>query len=69
MEIKVYGKENCLRCERIKYYLNERHLPYEYIQDKKELMIIASKSRIMSAPVIVMEEKAYSFEDFVKVVD
>lgn len=67
--VKVYGKENCSRCERLKYYLNERKIPYEYILDKKELMIIASKARIMSAPVVVKDEKAYSFEDFVKLIE
>lgn len=67
--LKIYGKDDCSRCERLKYYLNERKIPYEYILDKKELMILASKARITSAPVIVLDGKIYSFESYIELVE
>ena len=50
--IKVYGKENCSKCTSLKGILTDRNIEFEYIEDVKTLMIVASKARIMSAPVI-----------------
>ena len=50
--IKVYGKENCSKCLSLKNILTDRNIEFEYIEDMKSLMIVASKARIMSAPVI-----------------
>ena len=50
--IKVYGKENCSKCTSLKNILASRNIEFEYIEDLKTLMIVASKARIMSAPVL-----------------
>jgi len=61
--IKVYGKENCSKCTSLKGILTDR-----YIEDVKTLMIVASKARIMSAPVIEYNDTIYSMEAFLKVI-
>jgi len=40
----------------------------EYIEDMKSLMIVASKARIMSAPVIEYNDNVYTMEAFLKVI-
>lgn len=64
--IKIYGKENCGKCESIKNILTEKGVSFEYIEDLKTLMIVASKARIMSAPVIEKDNKFYSMESFLE---
>lgn len=65
--IKIYGKENCIKCESLKKILTDRGLAFEYIQDLKTLMIVASKARIMSAPVVEYSGNVYSMEKFLEV--
>lgn len=66
--IKVFGKEDCSKCETLKRVLDEKGIQYEYSQDIKELMIVASKARIMSAPVVEHKDKFYSMEKFLEVI-
>lgn len=66
--IKVYGKENCSKCMSLKGILNDRNIEFEYIEDIKALMIIASKARIMTAPVIEYNDNVYTMEAFLKVI-
>jgi conserved domain protein len=66
--IKVYGKENCSKCTSLKGILTDRNIEFEYIEDVKTLMIVASKARIMSAPVIEYNDTVYSMEAFLKVI-
>ena len=66
--IKVYGKENCSKCTSLKGILADRNIEFEYIEDMKTLMIVASKARIMSAPVIEYNDIIYSMEAFLKVI-
>lgn len=65
--IKVYGKDNCSKCNNLKEILMEKGINFEYIEDLKTLMIVASKARIMSAPVIEKDNKFYSMESFLEV--
>lgn len=65
--LKVYGKENCTKCESLKKILDTKEVGYEYIEDLKTLMIVASKARIMSAPVVEQNGKFYSMENFLEV--
>lgn len=67
--IKVYGKENCSKCEELKSKLNNMGIEYEYIQDLKTLMMVASKARIMSAPVVEYKSSVYSMEKFLEVLE
>ena len=66
--IKVFGKENCGKCQSLKRTLEEKGIEYEYIKDLKTLMTVASKARIMSAPVIEKDEKFYTMESFLETI-
>lgn len=66
--IKVFGKEGCSKCESLKEILNSRGIDYEYIQDLKTLMTVASKARIMSAPVIEKDGSFYPMEKILEVI-
>ena len=46
--IKIYGKENCGKCKSLKAKLENDGIEFEYIEDIKTLMTVASKARIMS---------------------
>lgn len=62
--LKIYTKNNCPNCLRLKNVLTNYNISFEVIDDKKELMRIGSKSRIMSAPILEINEKYYSYQDF-----
>ncbi|WP_300357039.1 glutaredoxin family protein [Fusobacterium sp.] len=66
--IKIYGKENCSRCETLKRTLDRKQIAYEYSQDLKTLMTVASKARIMSAPVVEKDGNLYTMEKFLEVI-
>lgn len=66
--IKVYSKDDCTRCVSLKKILEEKKLDFEYIEDLKTLMIVASKARIMSAPVVEYNGEIYSMERFLEVI-
>ncbi|MHD0316024.1 glutaredoxin family protein [Fusobacterium sp. THCT1E2] len=66
--IKVFGKEGCSKCESLKKTLDNKGIEYEYIQDLKILMTVASKNRIMSAPVIERDGEYYPMEKFLEVI-
>ena len=65
--IKVYGKTNCSKCQTLKNILDEKKVNYEYIEDLKTLMMVASKARIMSAPIVEKDEVIYTMEQFLEV--
>jgi arsenate reductase-like glutaredoxin family protein len=65
--LKVYGKTNCSKCQTLKNILDEKKVDYEYIEDLKTLMMVASKARIMSAPVVEKDGKCYTMEQFLEV--
>ncbi len=65
--IKVYGKVDCGRCQTLKNILDEKKVAYKYIEDLKTLMMVASKARIMSAPVVERDGKTYTMEQFLEV--
>ena len=66
--IKVYGKEKCGKWVSLKGILENKNLEFEYIEDMKTLMIVASKARIMSAPVVEYNDNVYSMEAFLQVI-
>lgn len=66
--IKVYGKTNCSKCENLKNILNGRGISFEYNDDLKTLMTVASKARIMSAPVVEKDGSYYTMEKFLEVI-
>ena len=66
--IKVFGKEGCSKCESLKRTLDNKGIEYEDIQDLKTLMTVASKNRIMSAPVIEKDGEYYTMEKLLEVI-
>lgn len=66
--IKIYAKENCGKCTSLKNILINKNIEFEYIEDLKELMIVASKARIMSAPVVEYNNNIYTMEAFLEVI-
>ena len=64
--IKIYGKENCRQCEELKSKLINDGAEFEYIEDIRELRIVASKAKIMSAPIIEYNNKFYTMDSFLK---
>lgn len=65
--IKVYGKNGCNKCVALKNKLMADNIEFEYIEDLKTLMIVASKAKIMSAPVVEYNDKFYTMEQFLEV--
>lgn len=65
--IKIFGKDGCSKCESMKKILDDKGMEYEYTNNLKTLMTVASKARIMSAPVIEKEGKYYTMEQFLEV--
>ena len=65
---KVYGKENCSKCLSLKGILTDKNIEFEYIEDLKTLMMVASKARIMSAPVVEYNDNVYTMEKFLEVI-
>ncbi len=65
--IKIYGKENCSQCDELKIILTDKNKKFEYIEDLKTLRILASKAKIMSAPLVEYNSNFYSMKDFLEV--
>ena len=65
--LKVYGKTNCSKCQTLKNILDEKKVDYEYIEDLKTLMMVASQARIMSPPVVEKDGQCYTMEQFLEV--
>lgn len=62
--LKLYTKQNCPNCLQLKNVLTNYNIPFEVVEDEKELMKVGSKSRIMSAPILEINERFYSYQDF-----
>lgn len=62
--LKFYAKQNCPNCLQLKNILMKYNILFDYIVDEKELMKVGSKSRIMSAPILEINDKYYSYQDF-----
>lgn len=66
--IKIYGKANCGNCLSLKSILKDKNISFEYIEDLKTLMMVASKARIMSAPVVEFKGEFYTMQKFLEVI-
>ena len=62
--LKLYIKSNCPNCSQLKNVLTNYNIPFEVVEDEKELMKVGSKSRILSAPILEINERQYSCLDF-----
>jgi len=64
--IKIYGKENCKQCEELKTKLINSDVKFEYIEDIKELRIVASREKIMSAPIVQYNGNFFTMGNFLE---
>lgn len=62
--LRIYTKKDCPNCLQLKNVLINNNIGFELVEDEKELMKVGSKSRIMSAPILELNEKYYSYQDF-----
>lgn len=62
--LKIYTKKDCPNCLQLKNVLINNNIGFELVEDEVELMKVGSKSRIMSAPILELNEKYYSYQDF-----
>ena len=52
--VKVYSKENCINCDKIKKMLNEKGIKFEEIKDIEKAIEIGSANGIRSMPIVEM---------------
>lgn len=62
--LKIYTKKDCPNCLQLKNVLINHNIGFELIEDEVELMKVGSKSRVMSAPILEINGKYYSYQDF-----
>ena len=58
---KVYSKENCINCDKIKKILNEKGIEFEEIKDIEKAIEIGSANGIRSMPIVEMDNIVYDF--------
>ena len=59
--VKVYSKENCINCDKIKKILNEKGIKFEEIKDIEKAIEIGSANGIRSMPIVEMDNIVYDF--------
>ena len=59
--VKVYSKENCINCDKIKKILNEKGIEFEEIKDIEKAIEIGSANGIRSMPIVEMDNIVYDF--------
>lgn len=66
--IKIYTTENCTRCNLIKSTLKATNKDYEEIKitGLNRNKILSQFPEIKSAPIITVNDKYISYEDFLK---
>lgn len=63
--IKVYSKQNCVRCEMVKRYLNDKGVPFEEIdvfKDKEALARLRDEGRSEMPVVDIDGERHTGFQ-------
>lgn len=59
--IKVYSKENCINCDKIKKILNEKGIIFEEIKDIEKAIEVGSENGIRSMPIVEIDNIFYDF--------
>ena len=59
--IKVYSKENCINCDKIKKILNEKEIIFEEIKDIEKAIEVGSENGIRSMPIVEIDNIFYDF--------
>ena len=61
MGIRVYSKDNCPNCVKIKDILNNKGIQFEEIRDIDKAIIVGSANGIRSLPILDIEGKILDF--------
>ena len=64
--IKVYGKEGCSNCEKLKKELFEKNINFEYIEDMSKAIELGGKAGIKSLPVVDIEGNIFDYNKTVE---
>ena len=59
--IKVYGRQNCPNCDKIKKMLEEKNIKFDYIEDMDTAIKLGRENKIMSLPICVVENNVLDF--------
>lgn len=77
MKIKIYGKDNCKKCDQIKKKLNALNnlsIDYVYFSDEKllqeKVLELKKENKLieMVAPIILIDELQIKHSEFIKLI-
>ena len=60
MEITLFST-GCPKCKVLKSKMDQKGISYTLIEDSKEVVAIGKANRIMSAPILKVDEKVMDF--------
>lgn len=63
--IKLYTT-NCPKCKVLEKKLDELHVAYEKVSDIDEILNVSKQQKIMSAPILQVDDDYYKFADAVE---
>lgn len=63
--IKLYTT-NCPKCKVLEKKLDELHVTYEKVFDTDEILNVSKQQKIMSAPILQVDDDYYKFADAVE---
>lgn len=66
MKVVVYGMPGCQNCKKIKEEFLKRKIDFNYTEDYQEMLKMARKHRIKTAPVIDYHGEFFGFEEIMK---
>lgn len=61
MGIKVYGRQACPNCDKIKKMLEEKNIKFDYIEDMETAITLGRENKIMSLPICVVDGSVLDF--------
>ena len=57
---------HCPNCNALESLLKAKNIEYEIVDDKDKIVEVGRACNILSAPILVVEDKPYKFIDAVK---
>ena len=63
MEIKVYGKEGCMKCEYIKKELEGKGIMFSYIENIEKVIEKSREFGVRELPIILERGKIIGFTE------
>lgn len=61
INIKIYGKKDCINCEEIVKKFTDKNIQFEYIIDMEKAIEIGGLNKIRSLPIVIIDEVVYDF--------